>query len=58
MTPKVPLWKCKNCVRFNGRCPLEDLDPCSYVPKSEMSPFYVLLLIVITLLLIVAFMNL
>lgn len=32
MTPRIPLRKCKNCARYHGYCPLEDLSPCSYVP--------------------------
>lgn len=32
MTPRVPKWKCSRCNRWrNGRCPLEDLEPCSFV---------------------------
>ena len=32
MTPRIPLRKCKNCARYHGYCPLEDLSPCSFVP--------------------------
>lgn len=36
MTPKVPKWKCKNCARYREYCPLEDLEPCGYVPKRNI----------------------
>lgn len=33
---RVPLRKCKKCVRFrNGYCPLEDLEPCQFIKKEE-----------------------
>lgn len=35
MTPKVPKWKCSNCAHNKGYCPLEDLEPCSYIPIDK-----------------------
>ena len=59
MTPRVPLWKCRNCRRFHGFCPLEDLDPCDYLPKKGgVTRFQVFLFIVITLVLVVIFLGL
>ena len=36
---KVPLRRCKRCVRFrSSMCPLNDLDPCSYVTNRKEFP--------------------
>ena len=34
---RIPKWKCRRCARYRGYCPLQDLEPCSFVrkPKTE-----------------------
>lgn len=33
---RIPLSRCKKCVRFrNSCCPLNDLDPCDFVEKPK-----------------------
>lgn len=33
---KVSLRKCRNCTRYDGHaCHLDDLEPCSYVPRDQ-----------------------
>lgn len=30
----IPIRKCRRCRRFRaGVCPLDDLEPCRYIPK-------------------------
>ena len=32
---RVPLRRCKRCRRYVGYCPLEDLNPCVFLPKIK-----------------------
>lgn len=50
MTQRVPKWKCRNCRHFHGQCPLQDLDPCDYIPidpdKREKDIFLTIVTII------------
>jgi len=52
---KVPLWRCRRCARFRkGYCPLQDLEPCSFVqdPHKEAPADMVLCAVALVVLLI------
>jgi hypothetical protein len=44
---KIPKWKCRRCEHYyDSRCPLADLDPCTYAGDTDR-PHYAAVIIII-----------